>query len=490
MVNTTESESAGKAVGEPSAAYVSMAEDWRPIQDLLGGTRRMREVAIASDTWLPRFEKESPNAYASRVRGSFLHNFYADNVSKLAAKPFSKSLTVEEDALPEHLRPMIEDMDLDGTTLQAFAEESFCDAINFGLSHAIVDYTEIPENVEARQNGKAGDRVAELAIKPRPRAILVRPDAILGWRTRRGPQNETIISMIRIAETRVEPDGDFGEKVVSYVRVWTEAECQVWKKDADAGEEGEYIPEEAKPHTFGSIPLRTWYANRTGFMEAQPPLLDLAWVTIDHWQSYSDQRNILHVARVPILFRKGISKSNLAKEGAFVLGASRVISTSSDTADVRYVEPSGGAISAGKDHLESLERRADILGAEPMASRGPATATGEIRAESKATSWILSWIEAEERWLRSVFDAAAAWTPKAGELSDDFRVRIPKDFDLRASAGEEYGLIQKDHADGAITAGRRLAEGKRRGIYPEDFDPDAEAELALSAKPEIFAGEE
>src|SRR3546814_11327266 len=59
------------------------------------------------------------------------------------------------------------------------------------------------------------------------------------------------------------------------------------------------------PPGFGTLPLVTVYAERTGYLTARPPLLDLAWLNLAHWQSSSDQRHILHVARVPILFEIG-----------------------------------------------------------------------------------------------------------------------------------------------------------------------------------------
>ena len=66
-----------------------------------------------------------------------------------------------------------------------------------------------------------------------------------------------------------------------------------------------------QPHDEGLtsldvIPLATFYTKRTGFMMATPPLLELAYMNVKHWQSQSDQDNILHVARVPMLMISGI----------------------------------------------------------------------------------------------------------------------------------------------------------------------------------------
>jgi hypothetical protein len=47
-------------------------------------------------------------------------------------------------------------------------------------------------------------------------------------------------------------------------------------------------------------------ALRCAFGDGEPPLLDLAYLNVKHWQSQSDQDNILHIARVPILALIGV----------------------------------------------------------------------------------------------------------------------------------------------------------------------------------------
>jgi len=486
-----EQSTAGKAVGEMGIARKAMGKTWEPIDDLIGGTLRMREVGLRHRRHLPQFSKETDEGYRARVESSFLHNFYSDTVSRLICKPFSEPVAADRDRLPEHLRPLVDDMDMNGTPLQQFAQDSFWDAVNYGISFAVTDYTEVPENIEARQSGTMPDRRAETMRKARPRVIRISPPSYLGALTRRGEAGEMVLSQFRYADTRVEQDGAFGEREVQYVVVLAENYVQEWRKTE---KDDEYIPQEPKPHTFGRVPVEVWYTNRQGYLFAKPPLLDLAWVTIDHWQSYSDQRNILHIARVPILFRKGVKINDRNSDGktggGFVLGAARVLTVESEKADCKYVEPSGGAITAGKDHLEMLERRADILGTDPLRTSGPATATGEMRAESKATCSLLSWIEAEEDFLVAVFRAAEAWTPKRGAIPEDWIVQIHKDFDLTARGIEEYRLIQEDAKMGRITAACCTSEGKRRGIYPDEFDPEREAKLSEMSLPQITPTED
>ncbi|MGT3256396.1 DUF4055 domain-containing protein, partial [Yersinia enterocolitica] len=55
-----------------------------------------------------------------------------------------------------------------------------------------------------------------------------------------------------------------------------------------------------------------------GFMRGTPPLIDLAMLNIKHWQSQSEQDNILHVARVPLLSVFGLEDKEELTVGASV----------------------------------------------------------------------------------------------------------------------------------------------------------------------------
>lgn len=52
-------------VDTPCAAYVEMALHWELIDDLLGGTLRMRELA---ERWLPKETHEASQAYQNRLK--------------------------------------------------------------------------------------------------------------------------------------------------------------------------------------------------------------------------------------------------------------------------------------------------------------------------------------------------------------------------------------------------------------------------------------
>ena len=54
-------------------------------------------------------------------------------------------------------------------------------------------------------------------------------------------------------------------------------------------------------------------------MRGTPPLLNLGLLNIKHWQSQSEQDNILHVARVPLLVAYGLDRNEELTVGASTL---------------------------------------------------------------------------------------------------------------------------------------------------------------------------
>ena len=128
-------------------------------------------------------------------------------------------------------------------------------------------------------------------------------------------------------------------------------------------------------HDLGDVPLVSVIANPTGFMTARPPLVDMAWLNLAHWQSTSDQRHILHIARVPLLFGRGLQMAERGLE----IGPNRLILSDDPSADLKFVEHSGAAIAARRQDLVDLEDKMAVMGFD-MIARRPVMATATGRA--------------------------------------------------------------------------------------------------------------
>ena len=443
-------------VDAESNAFSEMARRWDLIEDLLGGTLAMRD---AQKKWLPQENQETPLAYRARLDRSYLYGAYSDTVKKLSAKPFSKPVDVTGGLNPQ-LEDIALDADLNGRDITAFSRMIFEDAVTYGLAHILVDYPAV---------GGGLNLAEERASGARPYFVRIKPSDLIAWHTTKTADGTERVTQIRFKESRVVTEG-FEEKVVEYIRVITENEWQSWRQ-----EDGNWYLESEGMHTFGAVPITTFYTVRDGFMTARPPLEDLAWLNLAHWQSLSDQRNILRFARMGILFASGFSEEEI--ENGVTIGASQLTASTNPEAKLQYVEHSGSAIGAGEEDLTKLEERMEVLGLQPLvASTGNATATARAMDEAKTHSNIQAWIRGLENALEQAYMKASEWLGTA--LPNDFGVDVFSDFGVTMSASEDIKSLIAMKQAGMISHKTFLQEVKRRGLLDDAVIADEEIELA------------
>src|SRR5690606_22651892 len=167
----------------------------------------------------------------------------------------------------------------------------------------LVDFQRPAPREDGQPRTLADDRREGL----RPYWVLIKPECLLFARAE-VINGVEVLQHVRILEHYTEQDG-FAEVFKRRIRVLEPGIVQLWEpkptKKQGQDEEWEMVDEWATGLNY--VPLVTFYAHREGFMCGKPPLLDLAWLNIAHWQSSADQRHILTVSRFPILACSGAS---------------------------------------------------------------------------------------------------------------------------------------------------------------------------------------
>jgi len=455
MANTQEAN-----VNTPCGAYSAMAWKWSLIDDLLAGSESMR---ANSATYLPQFDKEEAKHYAARVNNSTLFSAYGDTAKNIVGKPFSKPVTIQGE-LPPPLDEIVDDVDGQGKTLGDLAREVFTQFVNRGVAHILVDYP-----LTLSEEGGPPNLQQERERGYRPRFIAVTPDQLIGWRTEEDQTGKPILTRIRIAETRTEPSGQWGDVQVNYIRV---IEPTIWSLYRKQPGDDEYLFLQDGVNSLGKVPLVTGYAQQTGYLTADPPLKELAETNLAHYRSDSDQRNILHMARTVTLFTKGFTQE---ESNTIALGPNQLISTTNPDADVKFVEHSGNAIEAGRQDIEKLEERMVMLGLQPFLRRvGNQTATGQGIDESRANCDIQAWVMALEGLLYRAYVVAAEWINVP--LPEDFKVDVFNDFAIWIRAAQDIEHLLKMRQAGELSRRTFLREVKRRALLSQTLDVDQETE--------------
>ena len=452
-------------ISEPNKAWESMEQLWTLIDDLYGGTISMRD---ARAKWLPVEERESAKAYNARLDRSILYNSYRDTIKKIVSKPFSQPVIVQGEGTGHEALEAIEDnADRRGSDLTAFGREVFEAAVKYGMTHVLVDH---PSNSNL---SLAQQRERDI----RPYFVHVPPTNLIAWRFKDERSEE--LSQARIKETVCVPDGEWGEKEIERITVWFEDRVEVWENESGNDDDG-WVVAEGRDHTFGRIPLLTFYIDRTGTLTSTPPLEDLAWLNLAHWQSYSDQRNILRVARVPIILATGFKDGEL---DGMTIGPSRFMESLNPDAKLQHIEHSGKALSAGAEDIVALEERMVVLGLQPMTQKaGNTTATGKAIDEGRTHTAIQAWIRGAENFIEALYGLAGEWI--GAEIPDDFGIDINNDFGFTNRSADEVSNLIKARVTGELSRETFLKELKRRGFLSEAVDIPKEEGMLEDEVPE------
>lgn len=323
-----------------SQLYDLMATRWALPKALMGGTLAMR---AAGTRYLPRHPAENSAIYTERASRSVLRNHFRRTVTKLVGRIFAEPLIISED-MPDELVAILRNIDLVGRGLNVFARDWFEDALVSGLSHVLVDF---PASAGGQSLAEEREQGA------RPYAVHVRADQLIAaqWDSRSG---DKVLTQIRIREKALRYHG-FDEREEEQIRVIEPDRWRVYRQD----KKGIWQEADAGENTLGRIPLVTLYTARTGYLQAEPPLEDLAFLNLEHYQIRSDQRNALNVASFPILAASGY---NPEIDGPIEVGPNKVLTTSESEGKYYYVESSGAALEAGARELEALEKAMLMFG--------------------------------------------------------------------------------------------------------------------------------
>jgi len=451
-------------VMQTSLAHNAMREDWPLCRALLGGTKTMR---AAGETFLPRYPAEPLPDYKIRLQRAVLTNYYAQTVRHLVGKAFSKPLALQDD-VPPQLVEWCEDVDLQGTHFNAFAAEVFWEALGVGLTGILVDFPKQVQGVSLAEERASGAR---------PYMTMLPVETILGVRTA-GQARE--IQMARLLENSIEADGDFGEKIVKRVRVLYPGGYVLYQETKD----GEYAVVEEGTMSIGRVPLVPVYGLKVGTWHGAPPLLDLAYKNVQHYQMDSDLSNALQVACFPILAASGYDQD---RDPTIKVGPNIVLATGDPQGKFYYVEHSGTAINTGRQKLEDLKADMATEGIQSLMPRanGDATATETQVKYAESTSDLQRMAFGLKDSLENALKLMAEWVglPDGGSIELRGQFVLPRD-----AATEAQALIALRSA-GEITSRTLLSELKRRDFLPDDFDVEGEQELLAMEGPGYEVGQ-
>ena len=438
-------------VSSKTAAVAKMHGHGVMIDALLGGTEAMR---AAGKSYLPQWPQEEDDGYQTRLGTSTLLPVLKETIGQMVGRVFFRDIGT--DKVSDGLKDYLQNFDLQNNALNVFCAAWFADALAKGASYVLVDYPD----------GKARTKAEEKALGLRPYAVFVRNSDVLGFRYEMR-QGRPVCTQFRYRQAVTEYDGDFGERTVEQINVHEAGRVRRYRMDKD----GNWLlhseaDQSRNGEPLGFVPVVDLVLEKTGFFAGRPPLMELAYLNVKHWQSQSDQDNIVHYVRVPLLQYRGSEDVQNV-----VAAAGNMISVGAD-GELNYVEHSGAAISAGVTAIEKLETDMQAAGAKLLTRTKLALTESQARDEAgREISLLRHYANLLEDAIGRVLDMMAAWHG----LDDGGAVEISGSIDDNGNPESSVDVLVRMNAAGVLSNETLFEEAKRRGLLSDYLKWEDEA---------------
>ena len=433
-----------------------------------------------SRQYLPKHPKETGENYAIRLARPTFFNAFLRTLDGLVGMVFRRNPVLGED-VPKAIREHWENIDNAGTHGDVFLKELFHDAMEAGHAGILVDYPKVanPESVTVAEEKEMGLR---------PYWVHVRKEDVFGFVTMQ-VASRTILEEVIVRQRTYERKGRFGQKPVTRFRVYTRrivqqdgqepqlsVDYEVWQ----VGDDGVPFPTEEKGVLGGmtEIPLVVVYGRRTGYMQSRPPLMDLAWLNILHYQTNSDYHHAAHLGNVPMFVTIGAGV-----EGEVTIGPNTSVNLP-EKADAKWVETSGKALGHTRQMLQDIEAQEAVMGLSLLARDTRQAETAEAKRLDKSEKD--SALTSAARSLEDGIELALQFHAQFLGVQDGGSVSVNRDFEQQQMSAAEIDAIGRLVQAGDLspeTLWQTLIE--KGGVLPDDFDAEVErdrlAQGALAA---------
>jgi len=417
-------------------AVMDMVKGWEIMKAVTNGTEYLRDN---SEAFLPLEPREDYTAYLSRVNRAVFSPYTQRLIRAATGLIMRKPITLVGD--PYWTDVFAKDVDGCGSDLDEYARRVLICSLTYGQSHILVDYP-APTGALSLAEERAQNR--------RPYWIEIDPTNIYGWRLDREVNYGSIIQ-VRIAEKAVVPSGEFGEQVFDQVRVIEPGKFSIYrkvspKKDLINLEDSSYAgnfdgPENEKDYelvdsgvfSLGEVPLVSVYSGKTDTLTSKPPLLDIAYLNLAHFQRQADLIHSLHVASQPMLVLEGWDDQT--KDTTISVNYAMATQPGNK---VYYVEPASSAFEAQTNEIQELQLQMATLGISTLSQQKFVAESADARRLDRVdTNSMLSMVSLElEQKLQKVFNLSANYLG-----IEPPEVKISRDFDIERLIGQDITAL-------------------------------------------------
>ncbi len=468
--------------------YALMRPVWDYMRAVAGG---QRTVHAAGEVLLPKLSGESQENYDKRRARALFFNATWRTIEGLSGMMFRKAPVVE--VSPATL-PMLDDVTKSGVDFDSFARQCDTELMTVGRVGILVDYPPAP--VAA---GSISVQAAE-RLNLRPNMAMYVAESVINWDTR-WINNRTVLTLIVLAESATvrSPTDEFMKATEPRWRVLDLVEVdgalvyrqRVFAKlsGADTLVEGPTFPRMGG-QLMEFIPFRVLGTEDNTPGVSDPPLLDLAYVNVSHYQTTADLEHGAHKTSLPQPWIAGIDntldeKGVPIKNPTMYMGGGDIWTFRNPETMCGMLEYTGAGLQSLETRRESKEAQMAVLGArmleEQKSGVEAAETAGIHRSGEQATLASLA------RMLSKGIKEALGWFDEWAGGSGEVEYLINQKFFASEMSPQMLAELVAAWQQGAISKEAMFEKLQAGEIVSDERDFEDEESKIDQAPPTLAA---
>jgi hypothetical protein len=408
--------------------YEKHYPEWELMEDVLQGEDAVHKEG---EKYLPRLTGQDNNEYSAYVMRAPFYNATARTVDGLIGMIFRKAPTI---TVPSGMENIVDDITLDNTGLDEFAEQLTRELVGLGRVGVLVEYPRVVEGPVT---------MADMAAQNlRPYVTKYEAEQIINWRMKR-INNVMQPVMVALEEEVYEYVNEFEGENIKQIRVLLLREGvyiqEVYRKD---DKENWYLFEAIVPmmrgQTLSMIPFVCMNARGVYMSPDKPPMYDLATLNLSHYRTTADLEHGAHFTGLPTAVVSGYTKES--ESDVFRIGSSTAWIFPDPSANAKYLEFTGQGLDTLRNIKKDKEDNLAILGARMLApEKKQSEAADTVRMRHAGDGAILSAIcNSVSQGLNKCLEIIGQW-----EGTEPATIHLNEDYlDQPLSAQDLQALVQ------------------------------------------------
>jgi hypothetical protein len=469
------------AVNSTHPDYEASAVDWSRARDVLSGEDA---VKAAGEKYLPRLDSQTDDEFAAyRKRASFFNataRTAEGYVGLMFRRPPFVKVPEASAGVGRALADFVNDADMLGTTLAAYAKNAIWEVMGVGRAGSLVDWEDQVEK-RAYVSLYAAEQIINWQIgrvngRNVPTLVVLR-ETVCRWNTGPGgdefvPELVEQIRVLKLVAGDAAANANGKRDYHCQVDIW---QPKVGQKEQQKGAKVEWELVETKtPLRLGKpLPLIPFVFHGPRHSRAEVdrlPLSDMIAVNLDHYRLDADFKHGLHFTALPTAWVSGFDKTSTLR-----IGSSTAWVAETPGATAGFLEFTGQGLTTFERAMDRDERLMAVLGSrlledekkvgetaqaiELRQSGEQSVLSGVATSVSESLTQVLRWVY----WWNSTEDVPDSITE--GEvlikINTDFGVKGMTSQDLQAVVAAWQSLaISRDTMFELFRKGEILPDGR------------------------------